>query len=275
MTLSPLYRSEVLVAKPNRWLGALILRQPVSHWVFTFAAIAFTLAVAAVVVFASYARKTRLAGRTVSSVPMLHVAAPMRGHLTALNAELGTAIDSGAVIGEFCATPADTNAAADCQPLRAAQSGRVAVQLVQTGQVVAAGDDLLLLRPADARVEAELDLPARSIAGIEPGQEVRLRYASFPYQEYGQYGGRVAHISESPQSAPAAEGRTTATPSEGRAPATPSEPMYRVRVSLDRQSVRDARGVEHALYPGLPLESDVVLERRTLYRWLLRPLLRD
>ena len=51
-----------------------------------------------------------------------------------------------------------------------------------------------------------------------------------------------------------------------------SEPLYRITVSLDRQTVA-AYGQEQALAAGMQLDADVLLERRTLIEWIFEPLL--
>ena len=66
MTGSPLYRREVLASRHNRWLGPMLLRQPVSHWVATWAAIALVAALAVYLCVGEYARKARLEGRVVA-----------------------------------------------------------------------------------------------------------------------------------------------------------------------------------------------------------------
>ena len=65
MTATPLYRSEVLEAKRNRWLGGLILRQPLSHWVLTWIAICTVSIAVAFLYLGEYARKARVEGRLV------------------------------------------------------------------------------------------------------------------------------------------------------------------------------------------------------------------
>lgn len=79
MTASPLYRSEVLDAKRNRWLGALILRQPLSHWVLTWIAICTVSIAVAFLYLGEYARKARVEGRLVD----LQVAAGVSPRLEA------------------------------------------------------------------------------------------------------------------------------------------------------------------------------------------------
>lgn len=67
MTSSPLYRSQVLEAKRNRWLGSLILRQPMSHWAMTWIAIG-TVAIAVTFLYlGEYARKVRVEGRLIET----------------------------------------------------------------------------------------------------------------------------------------------------------------------------------------------------------------
>ena len=67
MATTPLYRSEVLEAKRNRWLGSLILRQPMSHWAMTWMAIGTVAIAVAFLCIGEYARKIRIEGRLIDS----------------------------------------------------------------------------------------------------------------------------------------------------------------------------------------------------------------
>jgi hypothetical protein len=67
MASTPLYRSEVIAAKRNRWLGSLILRQPMSHWAMTWLAIGAVAIVIAFLCIGEYARKIRIAGTLVDT----------------------------------------------------------------------------------------------------------------------------------------------------------------------------------------------------------------
>lgn len=189
MTPSPLYRSEVLDAKRNRWLGGLILRQPLSHWALTWIAIGTVAIAVAFLYVGEYARKARIVGRLV---------------------DLPTAAQGGS-----------------------------------------------------GRLEAELAVPEGLLAALAVGNEVQLRYPAFPHQHYGQYRGRIVRISRQP--IPAAASSATDGPS-GLAPS-----LYRATVTLERQRVRNDRGIERDLHPGLTVEADVIVERRRLYAWLFEP----
>src|SRR5690606_13722798 len=146
--------------------------------------------------------------------------------------------------------------------LTAAVDGVVTAQLAKPGQAVQAGQPLLSVLPADSPLEAELLVPSRAIAFIEPGDSVLLRYQAYPYQKFGHYRGRVGRISRS-------------TLAGGELPATSSaggqvEPFYRVTVSLAAQEVM-AYGRPESLRPGMLLEADILGEKRRLIEWLLEP----
>ena len=66
--------------------------------------------------------------------------------------------------------------------------------------------------------------------------------------------------------------RTVWSPGERLGPLTAKEPVYRIEVKLERQSV-SALGNEIALRPGMLVNADILLERRTLLEWLFEPVL--
>lgn len=90
MTPAPLYRSEVLEAKRNRWLGSLILRQPMSHWAMTWFAIGAVAIAIAFLCIGEYARKIRIEGRLVDASIAAQYTAPgmVSSTDTSLEAEL-------------------------------------------------------------------------------------------------------------------------------------------------------------------------------------------
>ena len=148
--------------------------------------------------------------------------------------------------------------AADGLLVKAAVAGTVGIHLVKPGQAVRANQPLLVLLPGDGRLEAELRVPSRVIGFIAPGDDVLLRYRAFPYQKFGHQRGRVERISLSALPDDAA----------GRG----GEAAYRITVSLARQHVV-AYGKPEPLRPGMPLEADIMGERRRLFEWLFEPLL--
>lgn len=147
--------------------------------------------------------------------------------------------------------------------LSAPVDGTVTALLGQPGQSVQAAQPVLTLLPRGASLEAHLLLPSRAIGFVQPGDAVLLRYQAFPYQKFGQGRGQVVRVSRSALSS----GELAALALGNDAP----EPLYRIVVSLERESVR-AFGRDEPLKPGMLLEADVMGERRALWEWLLEPL---
>ena len=139
-------------------------------------------------------------------------------------------------------------------------AGVVSPLTVELGQSVQAGVVVASIIPAGSEMQARLLVPSRAVGFIEPGQEVLLRMAAFPYQKFGQVRGTVLRVERSP----IAEAGTQA--------AGLTDTMYRVTVKLSRQSVR-AYGKEQAYKAGMTFEADIQQDRRRLIEWVLDPLL--
>lgn len=149
----------------------------------------------------------------------------------------------------------------------APQSGTVTALTAVVGGNAGTTTPLLSIVPEGSKLEAHIYTPSRSIGFIKPGQQVLLRYQAFPYQKFGHQTGEVVSISNSalsPNDLPVQQAGLTSLVGTG-------EPVYRITVAIDRQQIT-AYGEPRALQPGMQLQSDILLERRKLYEWLLEPL---
>jgi membrane fusion protein len=145
--------------------------------------------------------------------------------------------------------------------IRAPAAGRVTTLQATVGQSVDTTHPELEILPDDSVMQAELFVPTRAIGFVRPGQEVRILYDAFPYQQFGTYRGRVIEISQ-----------TILTRTDTFGPIELKEPAYRVKVALDRPDI-DAYGKRIPLQADMLLRADIILEKRTLMRWFLDPLL--
>jgi membrane fusion protein len=146
--------------------------------------------------------------------------------------------------------------------VRAPIAGRVSALQASIGKVAEPNQFQLEIIPPDSTLKAELFVPSRDIGFVRMGQEVSLRYDAFPYQNFGRYAGKIADISQN----------ILAASDSAPTPIELKEPAYKVIASLDRQDV-DAYGKRMPLQAGMLLKADVILDRRSLARWLLDPLL--
>ncbi len=145
--------------------------------------------------------------------------------------------------------------------IRAPITGVVTNIAVARGASVAADAPIAMLLPKGSGLQAQLLVPTRAIGFVQPGNEVVLRYEAFPFQRFGQYRGKVEAISRTVWSAGEQVGSMTA-----------KEPVYRIDVKLDRQTV-SAGNQEFALRPGMLVNADILLERRTIFEWVFEPVL--
>ncbi len=145
--------------------------------------------------------------------------------------------------------------------IRAPIAGVVTNIAVSKGASVAADAPIAMLLPKGSGLQAQLLVPTRAIGFVQPGNDVVLRYEAFPFQRFGQYHGKVEEISRTVWSAGEKVGSMTAR-----------EPVYRIDVKLDRQSVA-AGNQEFQLRPGMLVNADILLERRTVFEWVFEPVL--
>lgn len=146
------------------------------------------------------------------------------------------------------------------QVVTAPISGRVAVVALTEGQAVAAGGLVAVLTPLDGKMEAELLVPSRAIGFVQKGQQVQLMLQAFPYERFGAVPATVRSVSTTVISA-----TDVAIPG-----LTIQEPVFRVRVTPVRETL-SAYGEPASLQPGMLLAADIILDRRTLIRWLFDP----
>lgn len=145
----------------------------------------------------------------------------------------------------------------------APQDGVVTAIAAERGQRVGL-QPLATLLPSGSPMEAHLFAPSRAIGFVERGQEVRVRFAAYPFQKFGQFGGEVAQVSRVAL-APAELPPQLALP-------VPPESLYRITVRLAAPHVM-AYGQAQPLSAGMQLEADVMLDRRRLIEWIFEPLI--
>ena len=141
-------------------------------------------------------------------------------------------------------------------------SGVVASSLAIVGQPVTAGQILMVIAPTGSPLKARLLLPTKSIGFIKAGDKVVLRYQAFPYQKFGLHTGRVIDVARSPL-LPAQASTLIGQQLQ--------EPMYTVDADIDEQEI-EAYGGKQKLKPGMQIDADILLDRRTLFEWVFDPL---
>jgi hemolysin D len=142
------------------------------------------------------------------------------------------------------------------QTLVAPVAGTVQQLSVTTlGAVVTAAQSLMVIVPADSRLEVEAMLLNRDVGFVETGMPTVVKIETFNFTKYGYLTGEVLFVSGD-----AVEDRAQGL-------------VYPTRISLERaKMVIDGREV--ALSPGMSVTAEIKTERRRLIEYVLTPLLR-
>ncbi|MBW8366521.1 MAG: HlyD family efflux transporter periplasmic adaptor subunit [Arenimonas sp.] len=93
-----LFRKEALEARRSRWLGGIVLGQPLGPWLLTAFAVFVATAIVLFLAFGDYARRSRVAGQLVPSLGVASVMAPTSGTLAQVHAEEGQLVQAGDVL---------------------------------------------------------------------------------------------------------------------------------------------------------------------------------
>jgi membrane fusion protein len=147
--------------------------------------------------------------------------------------------------------------------VRAPAAGQIAMLQAHKGKTVQPQQLQLEIVPENSTLRAELLIPTRAVGFVQVGQEVRLLYDAFPYQNFGAYTGRITELSN-----------TVVTKADTAGPVVPQEPAYKAVAVLDRPDV-DANGRKVPLRAGMLLQAKIILDRRSIARWILDPLLSE
>lgn len=156
--------------------------------------------------------------------------------------------------------------------LKALQAGIAKDLATHTvGTVVSPGTVLLSLVPDNEPLIAEVMVRNDDVGFIYPQQKVKLKLATYPFQQYGMLDGQVMTIGADAsdggaQSPPAKDASTKNYPNN-----PPSAQIYKALVSLDTQQLI-AHGKQYKLVPGMQVVAEVNEGQRTVMEYLLSPL---
>ena len=116
----------------------------------------------------------------------------------------------------------------------------LSVAKISVGSVVTSAEPLIQLVPIDAPLSVEADISGIDSGYVSPGDEVRIKFDTLPFLQYGTARGEVRTISADSFS-------PEATPQEGGStlPNGPNTLYYRADISLD-----ELNAAQHAA--GLP-----------------------
>ena len=137
---------------------------------------------------------------------------------------------------------------------------------VSVGSVLQSGDKFLTLVPLNAPLQIEVSVAGADAGFVHVGDDVTVKFDSFPYTQYGGARGTVQTISPDSLDSQADDG-THRGNTNSRDPAAPPSSFYRVRISMDTVDLHDTRPGFH-ITPGMPITADVLVGKRTVLSYI-------
>ncbi|GAA4504652.1 HlyD family type I secretion periplasmic adaptor subunit [Gluconacetobacter tumulicola] len=147
------------------------------------------------------------------------------------------------------------------------------IAALSVGSVMQSGTQLMTLVPVDSGLEVEAAIRGSDVGFIRAGDHVLLKFATFPYTQYGGAEGVVRVISAD-SFAPGESGRGapgSPAPAQPADAAGGMDAYYRARVRVDRYTLHGVPPFFHA-QPGMPVEADIHVGRRTIMQYLMNHL---
>ncbi|HKD79200.1 MAG TPA: hypothetical protein VKH81_05865 [Candidatus Angelobacter sp.] len=116
----------------------------------------------------------------------------------------------------------------------------------------------LLAKSNDNQLRAELYVPGRWLASVQPGTRLSLRCRACP-SRFAEQPATVLEVSAAPSSS-------------NDSPNTQFlEPKYKVTVTLPPRAAQMAAPPDHSPQTGVPVEAEISLGRKPLIKWLFQP----
>jgi membrane fusion protein len=185
------------------------------------------------------------------------VTAPISGTLSAITVQPGQTVQAGATLAQLIPSSSPS-------PISMGEGGGEGSS-VQPLNTQHSPQSKLVSSPLQAHFYA----PTRAAGFVEPGQQVRLRYAAYPYQKFGQHTGTVLAVDKTPY-APRELPEAVLAALQTAANAAP-EAHYRITVSLESQHIT-AYGKPQPLKPGMLVEADIIQRTSRLWERIVEPL---
>ena len=144
------------------------------------------------------------------------------------------------------------------------------------GGVVTPAQALLVLVPADSRLEIEAMVSNRDIGFVHAGQQVEIKVETFNFTRYGLLHGKVLNVSKDAITRDRSQersGDTTPGSEAGTSQPRGQELVYAARISLNKTQMQVDDNMVN-LSPGMAITAEIKTGSRRVISYLLSPLLR-
>ncbi len=133
------------------------------------------------------------------------------------------------------------------------------LKVTTIGGVLRAGDELMQISPTDGGMVIEIKINPMDIGQLQPGLPTSIKLDAFDYSSYGTLHGTLDYISPDTLTEQGANGQANT--------------YYRAHVLLDAVQA-NSKLANVALKPGMTATADIRTARRSVLRYLAKPVFR-
>lgn len=152
--------------------------------------------------------------------------------------------------------------------VNASADGIVESTGVTVGQIVKEGDVLSQIIPQNkGDYQLVVWVPNSAVSFINTDDEVNIRYEAFPFEKFGQFKGKIKHISTLPASLQELSFYKNLPQNIEQG----MVPLYKTQIELQDQNVNYNNKTLYFM-SGMKAEITLFLENRKLYEWMLFPM---
>ena len=110
--------------------------------------------------------------------------------------------------------------------------------------------------PTDDKLIIEVKVKPKDIGFILVGLKAKVKLTAFDFSTYGGLDGKVIFVSAD-----------TITDKKGIS-------YFLVRVKTDTNYITDKKGLQHTIIPGMQAETDIVVDKKSIMAYILKPMLK-
>jgi hemolysin D len=140
------------------------------------------------------------------------------------------------------------------------------------GGVVTSAQPLLVVVPADARLEIEARVSNQDIGFVRTSQDVEIKVDTFNFTRYGLLHGKVTSLSQDAISRDKSQDKDDKTATDSKE-STAEQSFYSARISID-QTQMQVDGSLVNLGPGMAVTVEIKTGTRRIISYLLSPVVR-
>lgn len=151
--------------------------------------------------------------------------------------------------------------------VNASTDGIIELTSVTVGQIVKEGDVLSQIIPQNrGNYQLVIWIPNSAVSFVKANDEVNIRYEAFPFEKFGQFKGKIKHISTLPVSLQELSFYKNLPQNTEQG----MIPLYKAVIEFQDQNV-NYNNKKLYFMSGMKAEITLFLENRKLYEWILFP----